>query len=71
MTALSIAYIVRKVSKENRLLPYTHYKKKCYLMITSAEQAAHVKPFIVSLAFQTQTSRHKTGPQNNFVCGKF
>lgn len=40
-------------------------------MITSAEeQAAHVKPFIVSLAFQSKTSRHNMGPQNNFLCEK-
>ena len=41
-------------------------------MITSAEeQTARVKSFIVSLAFQTKTTRHKTGTQNSSLNRKF
>lgn len=41
-------------------------------MITSAEeQAAYVKSFIVGLAFQAKTTRHKVGTQNSSLNGKF
>ena len=46
-------------------------RKKWYLMITSTEeQTARVKSFIVSLAFQTRTTRHKIGTQNSSLNGK-
>ena len=41
-------------------------------MVESAEeQTACVKSFIVSLAFQTKTTRHKIGTQNSSLTGKF